>query len=158
MKFYRYLFAAAIFTVFTIPTLVGAASCVVDSSRCTNPAQPSYCDNPGGPHDGACIPDSMCSECVCQSHCPSGSICIQNPLTACTVEEVITRIADIIFYIGLIVVPVLILLAAYFFMTSAGDPKKVTKAKDIILWAVVGLAVIFLAKGITPAIKIILGG
>jgi len=50
---------------------------------------------------------------------------------------------------GLIVLAVIfILIAGYNFVTAAGDPDKTKKARDFVLYALIGVLVGFLAKGL----------
>ena len=51
------------------------------------------------------------------------------------------------------VVVIMILWAAYQFIVSGGNPDKVTKARQTILWAVVGYGILLLASGITKIIQ-----
>jgi hypothetical protein len=47
---------------------------------------------------------------------------------------------------------IVIIVAGFFFVTSHGDPALVTRAKNAIVGAVIGLVVIFLAFGITTIV------
>jgi len=85
-------------------------------------------------------------------------IVIDNPLEADTLADVVAAIAGFIFIIGVAIVPVMVLLGAFYLMTSAGDPAKVKKGRDCIMWAAIGLAIILLAKGISYTIQFLLGG
>ena len=64
--------------------------------------------------------------------CPSGQICIPNPLCAQSFGELILVIVNIIFNLALIIAPLMIIIAGFYFVTSAGDPKKIIIAKDIL--------------------------
>ena len=71
--------------------------------------------------------------------------------------DLITKIADWIFLILLAVALIFILIAALQFLTSGGDPMKVEKARNNLLYAVIGIAVAFLAKGFVEVVRVILG-
>ena len=88
--------------------------------------------------------------------CNSAGIC--NPLKAQTVQELIDIIAKFIFWIGIAVAPLMIIVAGFFYVTSAGDMKKIDTAKNIIMYTVIGLVIILLAKGLTSVLRGILGG
>lgn len=47
---------------------------------------------------------------------------------------------------------IVIIVAGFFFVTSHGDPNLVTRAKNAIIGAVIGLVVIFLAFAITAIV------
>jgi len=51
----------------------------------------------------------------------------------------------------------MIMIAAFFLLTAAGNPQRVDKAKQIILWTVIGLAIILLAKGLISVLRQIIG-
>jgi len=51
----------------------------------------------------------------------------------------------------------MIIVAAFYFLTSGGDPEKVRTAKRIILWTFIGLIIVLLGKGIISIIWQILG-
>ncbi|MEO5949246.1 MAG: hypothetical protein ABIP74_02495 [Candidatus Saccharimonas sp.] len=55
------------------------------------------------------------------------------------------------FWAGVVAV-IVIIVAGFFFVTSHGDPSLITRAKNAIMGAVIGLAVIFLAFAITAIV------
>ncbi len=63
----------------------------------------------------------------------------------CLVDKILT-IGDWIFTALLVVAILVILLAAWGFLTAGGDPEKVKKSRDYLIYALVGIAVAFLAK------------
>ena len=87
--------------------------------------------------------------------CPTGSVrSTANTLGECNVEAdnslmptVNTIISVIIGVLGLAAV-VVIVLGGVSYVTSAGDPGKVKKAKDTILYGIIGLVVALLAFAI----------
>lgn len=71
---------------------------------------------------------------------------------------VIERIANWIFVILLLVAVIFILLAAFAFLRSGGEPEKVNEARKDLIYAAVAIAVGVLAKGlvfnvIAPLVK-----
>jgi len=88
---------------------------------------------------------------------PVMAFTLVNPIGITSIEDLIRVITNYIFYLAIIIAPVMIIIGAFMFMTSAGDPKKVSTGKNIILWTVVGLAVILFSKGIMSLIKSVLG-
>jgi NADH:ubiquinone oxidoreductase subunit 4 (subunit M) len=67
-------------------------------------------------------------------------------------------IYNFIFWVAIALVPIMIIVAAYFFLTSGGDPEKVRTAKRIIFWTFIGLIIVLLGEGIIAVIKQLLGG
>lgn len=82
---------------------------------------------------------------------------IKNPLKFESIPELINAIINAIFWIAVVLAPLMILVGAFYFMTAAGDPKRVETGKKVILWTIVGLAVILFSRGIISVIRTILG-
>lgn len=74
-------------------------------------------------------------------------ITITNPLKVGSFPEFIDKIITFLFWIALAIFPLMIIIAGLFFVTAAGDPKRVETAKNIILYTVIGFIVILLTKG-----------
>jgi hypothetical protein len=89
--------------------------------------------------------------------CPPGAICIENPLTVESFEELINNIINFIFYFALAFAPLMFIIAGFYFITAAGEPEKIKTAQTIIWYTVIGLAIVILAKGIIVVIKNIFG-
>ena len=85
-------------------------------------------------------------------------VTIEPPITVTTIPDLINTITDWAFYIGVVLAPLMILVGAFYFMTAAGDPNKIATGKKIILWTIVGLAIILFSKGIISIIESGLGG
>jgi len=88
----------------------------------------------------------------------SAAIEIPNPLEAETIPEIIEAIGDLIFYVGLALVTLMILIGGIMFITAAGDPQKVATANRLFFWTAIGAAVVIFAKAVTGIIAYILGG
>jgi len=80
------------------------------------------------------------------------------PFETKSFEELIDAIADFIFWAAMAIAPILIIVAAFYFLTSGGDPEKVKTAKRIIFWTFIGLIIVLLGKGIVATIGQLLGG
>jgi len=74
------------------------------------------------------------------------------------IEDFIMSAVNYIFYISVILAPLMILIGAAVFLTSAGSPKQTKLGTSIIQWTAIGFAVILFAKGIVAIIKMILVG
>ncbi len=87
-----------------------------------------------------------------------GAITIQNPLgETSTVPALLAKITNFIWILALAAAPIIILIAGYLFLTSAGDPEKVKTAKNTIVWTFVGLLVIFLSNAMVNWLKEVVG-
>lgn len=65
------------------------------------------------------------------------------------VETGIQTILNNVYFIAGVVAVVVIIIGGMSYITSSGDSSKVTKAKNMIVYAVVGLVLTMLAFGIT---------
>lgn len=86
------------------------------------------------------------------------ALTISNPLGAGTIPELIDKIADWLLGIGLIISTIIVIWAAFLFMTSGGNAEKVTTARKTLLYAIIGITVLLLAKGVTSIIESFLSG
>lgn len=98
-----------------------------------------------------------------QPACPTGStttypFSVPNPLQggANTVAELVAIIVKWIFSIAIPIAVAVIVYAGILFLTSKGDPGKVTHARQMLQYAVIGLAVILIGSGFISLIKSIL--
>jgi len=81
----------------------------------------------------------------------------QNPLEYETVEELIDKIISFIFYIAVVFAPLMIIIGAFYLLTAAGDPKKIGTGKNIIIYTLIGLVIIMLARGLLAMVESIIG-
>ena len=87
--------------------------------------------------------------------CPEGQIC--NPLSTDSFEDLLGAITQFIFTIALALAPVMLIIAGFMFVTSAGDTNRVGTAKKLAIYTLVGLAIILLASGLIKVLQSILG-
>ncbi len=83
------------------------------------------------------------------------------PIVFDTGEEMIDLIEDIgdwIFTIVLVVAAIFLIVSGFLFVTAGGDPAKVQMAKQMLINALIGVAVALLAKGLVAVIRSILAG
>ena len=73
------------------------------------------------------------------------------------VMVVLERVADGLFAILLVVAAIFITIAAYFFVVAQGEPEKIKKARDFVLYTLVGVLLAFLAKGLVYLVATIVG-
>ena len=87
-----------------------------------------------------------------------GGIEIENPLKYDTIEDLIKAIIRFLQVIATIITAIVIVAAGYFFVFSQGDPAKVTQARNMVIYALVGLAIILVAQGIIALIERVIKG
>jgi magnesium-transporting ATPase (P-type) len=73
-----------------------------------------------------------------------------------TFEDIINTILDFVFWVGIAIFPFMILVGGFYFLTSGGDPQKISTAKKLIFWAFIGLIIVLLAKGLPGIIETLL--
>jgi len=79
---------------------------------------------------------------------------IKNPLKDMeTIGDLINAVIDLVFWIAVTVAPIMIIIGGFMFITSAGNREKVTKAKKLMLYALIGLAITFLSRMIIDALQ-----
>jgi len=78
----------------------------------------------------------------------TGSMSISNPISAGSFNELLQRFLDWILNIALVVAPLIIVYAGFLHVTAMGDMAKVTKARNIILFASIGFMVALMAKSL----------
>lgn len=87
----------------------------------------------------------------------------QPPLATTTLtspEQIVSFIKNITLYIfyGVMALAVMfIIIAAFYFLTAAGNPDKVTTARQMLIYAIIGVAVALLAYAIPWIVSGILG-
>lgn len=70
------------------------------------------------------------------------SVTLPNPLGVNSIQEFIKKIADFIRNLALVISPIILVYAGILYIFSGGDPTKANKAKDVIIWTVVGLLIV----------------
>ena len=71
-------------------------------------------------------------------------------------EALVVRIMNFLFRIGLFVVPILVVIGGFIYMTAGGDPTRTTGAKKLILWSLIGFGILLSGKIILAILKYIL--
>jgi len=107
-----------------------------------------------------CVPAGPAEVCrchLCKLKC-QGTLCIENPICADSFEELISSLIDGIFWLAIVVCPLMVIIGAFFYLTSAGNPEKIRTAKNILLYTAIGFAIIMFAKAIMAIIEGALGG
>jgi len=67
------------------------------------------------------------------------------------------NIVNWLFAILLVIAALFIIIAAYYFVTAAGNPEILGRARTFVLYAIIGLVVAFLAKGLVALVRTIVG-
>lgn len=81
---------------------------------------------------------------------------IEPPTKYKTFGELIEAIIDFIYKIALVLAPLFIVIAGFYFVTASGDPAKIKTGQDIIKYTLIGLLIILLATGLIAVIQSVL--
>lgn len=86
------------------------------------------------------------------------AIGIPNPLgDVRDIGGVLERIASFLFIIATPILTIMVLWSGFLFLTSAGVPAKLVQAKQALLWAILGFAIVLINWGFAHIIAEILG-
>jgi hypothetical protein len=75
------------------------------------------------------------------------------PVASSGVLDTVKKIIDFVTYALLIVAVVVIVLAGYQFVTAQGDTDKITKARNYIIYAMIGVVVALLSQAIVGLVR-----
>lgn len=128
------------------PNCSGKQCISIDKTQCGQvAANGSGCGTPGQP---ACKPGGT------QEY----SFEIPNPLKGGVTDftSLVKIIAQWIFNLAIPIAVAMIVYSGILFLTAAGDTSKVTKARDVLKYAVIGLAIILIGSGFVTLIQSIL--
>lgn len=63
-------------------------------------------------------------------------------------QGMLSKLTDGLFVILMFLAVIAIVIAGYTFLTAGGDPEKITKSRNFVLYALVGVVVAFMARGL----------
>jgi len=78
---------------------------------------------------------------------------IKNPIGAETIQQLIVQVTSAMVLVMSPVIVLMLIYSGFLFVQGANDEKTLTKAKQTLLWTVIGAAIILGAKGIALAIQ-----
>ena len=82
---------------------------------------------------------------------------IINPLKWDTWTDLIGAINKFIFVLAVAVAPVMFVIGGFMIVTAGGNPNQVTKAKNLMIYTAIGLAIVLLAQAIIGVLKSVIG-
>jgi len=105
-----------------------------------------------GPVDGTCPTE------IGTINCPTGAGTTGSEKWGlfCVINTINT-VVDWIFVILIALTVFFVLLGAINILTAAGDPLKLGKGRDYILWAAIGLILAFIARAVPAIVKAVMG-
>jgi len=90
---------------------------------------------------------------------PTGGSGVTSPINSVSgVQDLLNRVLRIMYVIFFIIAAIFIVLAAFQYLTAGGDEEKVGKAKQMLIYAIVAIAVALIATGVSSVVSGVLGG
>jgi hypothetical protein len=71
---------------------------------------------------------------------------------------IVDRVVNLLFTVLLAASLVVIIVAAFYFLTAAGEPEKVQTARNLVIYAIIGIVVAIAARGLIGYIRARIGG
>lgn len=81
--------------------------------------------------------------------CNAGEACINNPITPNSPQALIGQIINVVLGIVGSLALIMFVFGGITWMTSSGSPEKVKRGRDILIWAAIGLVIIFSSYALT---------
>jgi heme/copper-type cytochrome/quinol oxidase subunit 2 len=92
---------------------------------------------------------------------PNSSVTLSNPLKAKNLQEFLGQILEFVIRIGTVVVVLMIVYVGFKFVTAQGNDSKISEAKEMLLWTVVGALILLgaqvIASGISATVNALKG-
>lgn len=77
---------------------------------------------------------------------------IPNPINAGDFPTLVNQIADWLLSIGLVISTGVVIWSAYLFLFAGGNKDRVTRARNTLWYAIIGIVILLLAKGVASII------
>lgn len=110
------------------------------------------------PQQGGTSPAVNPKTCTNQCADNKGGLCIPNPLTDCTIVDLLNRVIDVLMAFAVIITVGMVVFAGLTYVTAGGSSDKIKTANKTLVYSLIGLAVVLLSRGISEAIRSALGG
>jgi hypothetical protein len=82
---------------------------------------------------------------------------LESPIEATTTAKIVERTIKIIYGLLTVLLVLIIMIGGFFYLTSAGDPQRISKGKQIIVYGIIGFGIMVISRGIIEFIFLILG-
>jgi magnesium-transporting ATPase (P-type) len=94
---------------------------------------------------------------IVRAACDPNSDEICNPLGDLKFKDIINKLIDFLLTVALIICPLMIVIGAFYFITAGGDPTKANKGRQVMIYAIIGLVIILISKGLVNLVKSAVG-
>jgi len=93
--------------------------------------------------------------------CPESGSCdfddTDSPCGVCCLMNALYTITDWVFIVTIAIVMLFVILGAFTFVTSAGDPEKTKSGRLYITYAAIGLAIGLMARAVPGIVRMVIG-
>lgn len=91
------------------------------------------------------------------AYAATGDIGLKGPLDGVTFGDVVKKITEGLGQVAIPIVAIMVIVGGFMIMTAGGKSEKVTTGRNVILYAVIGYAVILLASVVVDILQNLLG-
>ena len=88
---------------------------------------------------------------------PPPGTCVPSATCICTFTQLIEKVIDFVVDVMAVLAILMFVIAGIYFVISAGDAGKIQTAKNIAIYAVVGLAISIAARSLIAVIRAVVG-
>lgn len=85
--------------------------------------------------------------------CSTGGTGIKNPLSFCTLSEFLSALLDTIIMFSVPIVVLAVIYSGFLFVTAGENATKISNAKKILFWTLMGALIILGAKVIASVVQ-----
>ncbi len=80
-----------------------------------------------------------------------------NPLQVCTLPDLLLLLLDAVVYLGTIFLTIVLVYVGFLFVKAQGKPEEIKKAREALLWTVIGGLLLLGASGLAVVIESTVG-
>jgi len=112
-------------------------NCDITTQTCPYLPKPANCPAGGTPTSKPCDPNN-----------PASGYCLPNPLQTTSVFDLAGRIIKAVFGVTGVIALIMFIWGGMLWMFSGGSPDKVKRGRDTLVWATLGIVIIFASYAI----------
>ncbi|MBI4138045.1 MAG: hypothetical protein HY482_00425 [Candidatus Wildermuthbacteria bacterium] len=76
-----------------------------------------------------------------------------NPISSDNLLDLLRTVLNFMFVLAIAILPIVIVYGGILMLGSGGDPARIKKGREVLLWAVLAFAVILLARGLPAVLR-----
>lgn len=155
-------------SVFAAPTAPSTPATSTVSTPSTTPTAPTT--GQACSESNPCATGNVCSDSTCvlfinitksaptpsvggSSSCTNGQGGLCNPLKVDTLQALLVDILGFIIQIGTVIIVLMLVLTGFKFVLARGNPTELSKAKEMLVWTLIGALIILGSKAIAMGVQ-----